>query len=185
MSSGDKSKSKSVSLEPELWDRVETKASADYAGNRSAFIRELVVAALDGQEPTSLKDVIVDLARRLRPDRAEHLERSLLNTDQAKLMGRILEALDDDRTQPLSGAESVGTPVVVLRLLPHSAASAEVQFRVMHASKQASEMEDIFRWYAAEDPAAYNAPPADLDRLRTLVKKMEAQHAKKADASHK
>lgn len=48
-----KAKSKSVSLVPQLWEQIETKAAATYGGNRSTYIRELIEQDLYNTTPVT------------------------------------------------------------------------------------------------------------------------------------
>lgn len=109
MDSEEKSKSKSVSLPPPLWARVEEKASAKFGGNRSAYLRVLSERDLDGAAAPAgpAPDSIVTLARAFHPTLAPALERQLSAhpdkprpVDQARTVARLLEALNRALDEP-------------------------------------------------------------------------------------
>lgn len=64
MSSKDKIKSKSVSLPPELWLRIEAKAASQYDGNRSNYAKVLFERDLAAESfsPVS-QDIVYALAK--------------------------------------------------------------------------------------------------------------------------
>lgn len=69
-----KAVSRSVSLLPELWERVEAKAAADWGGNRSAYIRSLAERDLEESPPLLGGDPLLHLVRLIRPDKFEAAE---------------------------------------------------------------------------------------------------------------
>ena len=99
-----KAKSKSVSLAPDLWEQIEAKASKEYGGNRSAYIRDLAKQNLSNDQGTGSlgeKDVLLKLAERYHPTITEELQHQLLISftekpiNQAKVLMLFLDALHD------------------------------------------------------------------------------------------
>lgn len=81
-----KNVSKSVSLPPDMWDRVEARASAHYGGNRSSYMRMLVERDEKGmtQRQTSISATILqDLAALYLPTRAAQLGDELMRPAKA------------------------------------------------------------------------------------------------------
>jgi hypothetical protein len=92
-----KAVSKSVSLLPSLWEKVEAKAKADFGDNRSSYFRELAIADLEGGGVG--RDSLVDLARRFHPGLADEIralcyeaDGTTLRFSQSKLLSRLIEA---------------------------------------------------------------------------------------------
>lgn len=89
----EKSKSKSVSLFPSLWEKVEAKAALQHGRNRSDYIRELIEADLRNDE-TGDTEALVNIAydhcnswvRGRLMDILKHHE-----IDQRELLARLLE----------------------------------------------------------------------------------------------
>lgn len=111
-----KSKSKSVSLPPDMWDRIEARASARYGGNRSAYLRELVERDERGeaQRVSALSaTVLQDLAAVYLPTRAAQLTDELVRPAKANpadaidqpvvvenFLGGLLRALREPGFEP-------------------------------------------------------------------------------------
>lgn len=91
MSSGTKSISKSVSLEPSLWERVEAKAKTKWGGNRSAYLRDLATADLEGKISPQSASVLADLTRVFHPT----IEKEIVGHtgNQGRIIARFLDAL--------------------------------------------------------------------------------------------
>lgn len=94
-----KALSKSVSLLPALWDRVEAKASKAFGGNRSSYFRSLAEADLGRTGEGAGSNALVELARRYHPGIAEDLNALCFEKDgvtprisQSQLLNRLLEA---------------------------------------------------------------------------------------------
>jgi Arc/MetJ-type ribon-helix-helix transcriptional regulator len=111
-----KSKSKSVSLPPDMWERVEATATKRYGGNRSAYLRELVERDERGesQRTTAISPTILqDLAAIYLPTRAAQLTDELVRPAKAdpantinqpvvleNVLAAILRALRDPAFEP-------------------------------------------------------------------------------------
>lgn len=91
MSSGTKSISKSVSLEPALWERIEAKAETKWGGNRSAYLRDLATADLEGKISPQSDSVLSDLTRVFHPT----IEKEIVghHGNQGRIIARFLDAL--------------------------------------------------------------------------------------------
>lgn len=91
-----KAKSKSVSLLPILWEKVEEKALKSHEGNRSSYIRKLVERDLAGpdQGPDALSPTIIeDLAARLGGALlAADLRQSLAGVEQPRVLLKLLQS---------------------------------------------------------------------------------------------
>lgn len=90
----DKAKSKSVSLTPELWEKVEAKVTSIY-GTRSAYFKTLVERDLNDDDPA--KSSITSLAREYRKGlepifTKHHLQNETLVID--KLLTALASALE-------------------------------------------------------------------------------------------
>lgn len=100
--SDEKAKSKSVSLLPSLWDQVEAKAKKSYGGNRSTYIRELVLADLEGRaQPLPAADspeLLLQLYQQYAPALIPELRRALQEQparDQSRILHYLLDSLLD------------------------------------------------------------------------------------------
>lgn len=81
-----KNVSKSVSLPPDMWERVEARAAARYNGNRSSYVRMLIERDERGesQRQTSISPTILqDLAAIYLPTRAAQLGDELMRPAKA------------------------------------------------------------------------------------------------------
>ena len=92
----EKAKSKSVSLLPSLWEKVEQRASEDFGGNRSDYIRKLVDADISGRnvgDPTS-RSALEDLAEAFVPVLAPEIREWAQKRDanQPLYLAGLLEA---------------------------------------------------------------------------------------------
>jgi hypothetical protein len=99
----EKSKSKSVSLLPSIWEKVEQVAASRYGGNRSIYIRELIErdlnnnTALPPTDPTLKKPILALI--RSRAAGIEHLYHTAYQLrggepdgfDERVLLSRLLE----------------------------------------------------------------------------------------------
>lgn len=98
----DKAKSKSVSLQPDLWAQVEARAAQTHGKNRSAYIRDLVEADLAGKTAAAIRDdAIVALAKVYTPAMASGFEKRAVTAllvgksfNQPLILARLLEGLD-------------------------------------------------------------------------------------------
>lgn len=111
-----KSVSKSVSLPPDMWDRVEARAAAHYGGNRSSYMRMLIERDEkgEGMRQTAISATILqDLATLYLPTRAAQLGDELMRpakTDPAaairqpvvieQFLAALLRALSEPGFEP-------------------------------------------------------------------------------------
>lgn len=95
-----KAKSKSVSLLPSLWEKVEEKSLKSHEGNRSSYIRRLVERDLaeQGSAPDALSPKIMEeLAERLGGALlASDLRRTLQGVEQPRLLLKLLQSQASD-----------------------------------------------------------------------------------------
>lgn len=91
--SDDKARSKSVSLVPSLWEKIEHKAATEFGGNRSEYFRQLAEDDLAGKvqeaAPTS-PHILDELARGVAPTAAGAFSAW---KDQPEILAAILQAL--------------------------------------------------------------------------------------------
>lgn len=92
MAEEEKAKSKSVSLLPEFWEKVEKRA--EKFGSRSAYFRDLAQKDLKGAYEVTGNTSLVDLARQFRPALVPRIERYNLE-EQSLILDRLLEAFTD------------------------------------------------------------------------------------------
>ncbi|MDQ8206189.1 hypothetical protein QEH52_01615 [Coraliomargarita sp. SDUM461003] len=98
----EKSKSKSVSLLPSLWEKVEAKAAQQYGTNRSTYIRELIEKDLEAEPQNNeqhyqspldsecFEDLLLDFCdASTRRDAAEALK--YIDLDQTAFVTHILK----------------------------------------------------------------------------------------------
>jgi hypothetical protein len=122
-----KAKSKSVSLLPSLWERVEEKALKSHEGNRSSYIRKLVERDLaeTNDVPDALSSTIIEeLAERLGGALlAADLRRSLQGLEQPRVLLKLLQTQacgDFSQFSPqLWVAEGTGSPEAKGELLSY------------------------------------------------------------------
>ena len=98
MSDSQKAKSKSVSLFPALWEKVEKKAKSEYSGNRSNYIRELIEADLEADPETNtpeltLNKCIIEIAHQFLPRHVPYIARNLEGRDQGEILEQFLKTL--------------------------------------------------------------------------------------------
>jgi hypothetical protein len=115
-----KAKSKSVTLMPDLWERVEKRASRpEYSGNRSLYIRELLLRDLDGSSPAgsnlSTPTIMVDLTQHACGDyAAEKMALAMEGRDQREELSEMLRGY----LRKLTGGEaSAQIPAHVVEML--------------------------------------------------------------------
>lgn len=88
-------KSRSVSLDETLWQKIDAKVKKEYGDNRSAYFRELVEANLSAFPLPTTGSPLADLAKAFNPPRAETLAVEGAKWRQSIIISRLLEALDE------------------------------------------------------------------------------------------
>ena len=148
-----KAKSKSVSLQPELWDRAEAKAARHYGSNRSSYIRTLIENDLAGAEtspnPTderAVETLVSAYAPALAQETKEWFE------DAGMSQRRFLAQL----VYHLTSAASEGTHTPQEFLAAVETLDPELIERALKATLRRMERHAL---KAAEDPGPYSGPP--------------------------
>lgn len=87
-----KAVSKSVSLLPDLWERVDAKAKASH-GSRSDYIRELITADMqpDKLPGTADSDCLVRLCEAFAPTYTGEMRKMVNGLDQPKALESLLK----------------------------------------------------------------------------------------------
>ena len=151
-----KAKSKSVSLLPELWEKVEAKALEGFSGNRSRYFQQLVENDLAGTSRATPEatgeNILVELAERLRPERAAKLKAHLASylVAQPEMLGKVIEAIADDfrlrEEEAAKGNPSIlgPCPQVLIKLLPESAHAVQAAYAFRQLPNDAQKLAFMF-----------------------------------------